>query len=66
MSELSLLGAFPMLRNATLRDWFAGQAMASLLAGYQGESASQLAARAYVYADAMMRERRHEPEPQAA
>jgi hypothetical protein len=46
----------------TLRDWFAGQALAGFLASYSGENVTlprtaDAAERAYDYADAMLRER---------
>jgi hypothetical protein len=44
----------------TLRDWFAGQALAGLLA-HTGESERNRAVAAYRYADAMLRAREVEP-----
>lgn len=42
----------------TLRDWFAGQALAGHLAwGSDGEKADELAKGAYLVADAMLKER---------
>jgi hypothetical protein len=59
------------LKDASLRDWLAGQALAGLLAGPQGNQftpkgigpiepktrAMEAAQRAYEFADAMMKER---------
>lgn len=41
----------------TLRDWFAGQAMAALITKSACRSAAATAATAYEYADAMLAER---------
>ena len=46
----------------TLRDWFAGQALASDWAG--DYSPTGAAEQAYRYADAMLAERTNEPRPQ--
>lgn len=47
----------------TLRDWFAGQAMASILISknFTQASTKEITERAYWYADAMLDERMEEP-----
>jgi hypothetical protein len=45
----------------TLRDWFAGQALAGLTADPDMPGAARCAALAYAYADAMLRAREVKP-----
>lgn len=47
------------LHGMSLRDWFAGQAMAGMLANMRGglDTIADHASHAYVYADAMLAER---------
>jgi hypothetical protein len=46
----------------SLRDWFAGQALAGLLASNQGQNQNELAWLAYAAADAMLAARKTEGE----
>jgi hypothetical protein len=48
------------VKDMTLRDWFAGQALAGILASKYPGSTANVAMNAYAYAEAMMKER---PEP---
>jgi hypothetical protein len=50
-------GIYAMRSGMTLRDWFAGQVLAGLLADGDFHSADGAAACAYEYADAMLAER---------
>ena len=46
-----------IVRGMTLRDWFAGQALAAIIANEVNASANGDAADAYMYADAMLKAR---------
>ena len=51
-----------IVKGMTLRDWFAGQALASF--DERVHFTEQVAEKAYRYADAMLAERMREPRPQ--
>lgn len=64
MSEHDKEPAFPQAsdhsyayKGMTLRDWFAGQALANAFTDYGASESSQIAEWAYILADAMLKER---------
>lgn len=49
------------MHGMTLRDWFAGQALAGLVTDYSTKEAKLLARHCYEYADAMLEAREVKP-----
>ena len=59
-------GRWDMIHGMTLRDWFAGQAIGTIIQQGTGKSGCHyelVASLSYRYADAMLKQREIKPEP---